>query len=189
MTRPVIGFAGMTHLGLNSAVASAERGFDVICFDPDAGSIAALNDGQLPVVEPELPEMFARCRARLRFTANAAALEACDVVYVAPDVPTDDKGVSDLSPIRALIAVVDAAMAPAAVMVVLSQVPPGFTRSLSRPLATRCYQVETLIFGRAIERAMHPERFIVGCADPASRCRRRLPAIWRHSNPDFADAL
>ena len=87
------------------------------------------------------------------------------MVYVAPDVPTDDRGTSDLGPIRALIDVVDAAMAPAAVLVVLSQVPPGFTRGLKRPLATRYYQVETLIFGRAIERAMYPERFIVGCAD------------------------
>jgi UDPglucose 6-dehydrogenase len=167
MTRPVIGFAGMTHLGLNSAVASAERGFEVICFDGDEARIAALNDGRLPVVEPELPEMFARRRAQLTFTADASALKACDVIYVAPDVPTDDKGVSDLGPIRALIGIVDAAMKPAAIMVVLSQVPPGFSRGLSRPLATRYYQVETLIFGRAIERAMYPERFIVGCADPA----------------------
>ncbi|WP_454645530.1 nucleotide sugar dehydrogenase [Bradyrhizobium liaoningense] len=167
MTGLVIGFAGMTHLGLNSAVASAERGFDVICFDPDAGRIAALNEGQLPVVEPDLPEMFARRRARLTFTSDAGILKKCDVIYVAPDVPTDDKGASDLGPIGALIDMVDSAMAPDAVLVVLSQVPPGFTRGLKRPLASRYYQVETLIFGRAIERAMYPERFIVGCADPA----------------------
>jgi UDPglucose 6-dehydrogenase len=167
MTGPVIGFAGMTHLGLNSAVASAERGFNVICFDSDAGRIAALNEGRLPFVEPELPEMFARRHAQLTFTADAGLLKKCDVIYVAPDVPTDDKGASDLGPIRALIDIVDSAMAPAAVLVVLSQVPPGFTRGLNRPLATRYYQVETLIFGRAIERAMYPERFIVGCADPA----------------------
>jgi UDPglucose 6-dehydrogenase len=166
MTGPVIGFAGMTHLGLNSAVASAERGFDVICFDSDPGRIAALNEGRLPVVEPDLPEMFARRRARLTFTSDAGLLKKCDVIYVAPDVPTDDKGASDLGPIRALIDIVDSAMAPAALLVVLSQVPPGFTRGLNRPLATRYYQVETLIFGRAIERALHPERFIVGCADP-----------------------
>jgi UDPglucose 6-dehydrogenase len=165
--KPVIGFAGMTHLGLNSAVASAERGFDVICFDPDPARIAALNDGRLPVVEPDLPEMFGRRRAQLRFAADAEVLKACDVVYVAPDVPTDDTGASDLGPIGALIGMVNAAMAEAAVMVVLSQVPPGFTRGLSRPEAVRYYQVETLIFGRAIERALHPERFIVGCADPA----------------------
>jgi len=29
------------------------------------------------------------------------------------------------------------------------------------------YQVETLAFGRAVERATRPERYIVGCADPA----------------------
>jgi UDPglucose 6-dehydrogenase len=167
MTGPVIGFAGMTHLGLNSAVASAERGFDVICFDSDADRIAALNEGRLPVVEPELPEMFARRHARLTFTSDAGLLKKCDVIYVAPDVATDEKGASDLGPIRALIDLVDAAMAAASVLVVLSQVPPGFTSGLSRPLATRYYQVETLIFGRAIERAMYPERFIVGCADPA----------------------
>lgn len=166
MTKPVIGFAGMTHLGLNSAVASAERGFDVICFDSDAARIGPLDGGKLPVIEPDLPEMFARRRAQLTFTADATQLMACDVVYVAPDVPTDDNGASDLGPIRELIRTVDAAMAPSAVMVVLSQVPPGFTRSLTRPEATRYYQVETLIFGRAVERAMYPERFIVGCADP-----------------------
>lgn len=166
--KPVIGFAGMTHLGLNSAVASAERGFEVICFDPDPARIDALNDGRLPVVEPDLPEMFGRRRAQLRFTSDAGLLKACDVIYVAPDVPTDDTGASDLGPIRGLIAIVDAAMAPDAVLVVLSQVPPGFTRGLDRPLAKRYYQVETLIFGRAVERALHPERFIIGCADPAA---------------------
>lgn len=167
MTRPVIGFAGMTHLGLNSAVASAERGFDVICFDPDAERIGPLNEGKLPVVEPELPDMFARRRAQLTFTSDASLLQTCDVIYVAPDVPTDDKGASDLGPIRGLIDIVDAAMAPTGILVILSQVPPGFTRSLRRPLQTRYYQVETLIFGRAVERAIYPERFIVGCADPA----------------------
>ena len=65
-------------------------------------------------------------------------------------------------------------MAPAAVMVILSQVPPGFTRGLSRAEGVRYYQVETLIFGRAIERALHPERFIIGCADPAVP----LPGAW-----------
>lgn len=167
MTKPVIGFAGMTHLGLNSAVASAERGFDVICFDPDSSRIESLDAGQLPVVEPDLPEMFARRRGQLTFTSDAEVLKRCDVIYVAPDVPTDDRGVSDLGPIRALIDIVDRAMAEATILVILSQVPPGFTRGLKRPLATRYYQVETLIFGRAIERAVYPERVIVGCADPA----------------------
>jgi UDPglucose 6-dehydrogenase len=55
-------------------------------------------------------------------------------------------------------------------------VPPGFTRALAAvPAERRLYQVETLIFGRAVERALHPERFIVGCADPA----KPLPEPYR----------
>src|SRR5260370_42692045 len=77
MTGPVIGFAGMTHLGLNSAVASAERGFNVICFDSDPGRIAALNEGRLPVVEPELAGRVARLRGQLTFTAVAGLVETC----------------------------------------------------------------------------------------------------------------
>ena len=44
---PVIGYAGMTHLGLNSAVAAAARGFKVVCFDPDPALIDALARGEL----------------------------------------------------------------------------------------------------------------------------------------------
>jgi UDPglucose 6-dehydrogenase len=50
--------------------------------------------------------------------------------------------------------------------VILSQVPPGYTRALPVPAERLYYQVETLVFGRAVERATKPERFIVGCADP-----------------------
>ena len=34
------------------------------------------------------------------------------------------------------------------------------------PAARLYYQVETLVFGRAVERAMQPERYIIGCASP-----------------------
>ena len=32
--QPVIGYAGMTHLGINSLAAGAERGFTMVGFDP-----------------------------------------------------------------------------------------------------------------------------------------------------------
>jgi UDPglucose 6-dehydrogenase len=51
--------------------------------------------------------------------------------------------------------------------VVLSQVPPGFVRSRQRDGVVLLYQVETLVFGRAVERAVSPERFIVGSPDPS----------------------
>ena len=69
MTRPRIGYVGMTHLGVCSAVAAAERGFDVLGYDPAKGPIEALQKGQLSVVEPDLGELFQKNRERLRFTA------------------------------------------------------------------------------------------------------------------------
>ena len=168
MTPPTVAFAGMTHLGINSAAATAAHGFPVLCFDPDPERIAALSRGELPVVEPGLPELVRESAARLSYTADPARLAACDVIYIAADVPTDDEANSDLTPIRALIEAVAPRLKPEAVLVVLCQVPPGFTRGLTvLPPDRLYYQVETLIFGRAVERAMQPERFIVGCADPA----------------------
>jgi UDPglucose 6-dehydrogenase len=165
MTKPLIGFAGMTHLGINSAAAAAARGFPTLWFDFDKDLVSRLGKGELPVVEPGLEGLIAENRGRIRCSADPAALRDCQVVYISCDVPTDDQGGSELSAIRELTRLVTANMAHDAVLAVLCQVPPGYTRSLDWPQAQRVYQVETLIFGRAVERAMHPERFIVGCAD------------------------
>jgi UDPglucose 6-dehydrogenase len=128
------------------------------------------------VFEPGLAERYRENRSRLRFTSEPSALAACDIIIFARDVATDDAGRSDLEPLQALIRTVTPHARPGAVLVVLSQVPPGFTRALrSSGSQDWYYQVETLVFGRAVERALHPERFIVGTAEPAAP----LPQAYR----------
>jgi UDPglucose 6-dehydrogenase len=167
MSLPVIGFAGMTHLGLVSGVSASEKGFSIVCFDPSPERISALSQGELPVSEPQLDELVVKNASRLLFTSESMDLKSCDVIYVAPDVATDDQGQSDLQAINNLLDVVFDSASDDAVIVVLSQVPPGYTRGNQRAGCILFYQVETLIFGRAVERALFPERYIVGCADPA----------------------
>lgn len=169
-----VGFAGMTHLGLVSATGTCSKGFATICFDADADLVSELKSGTLPVLEPGLDDRLAANGTAQTFTSTVSDLAACDVVYIAPDVPTDDHGQSDLSGISALIDLVAPHLASHALMVILCQVPPGFTRSLDFPAERLFYQVETLIFGRAVERATEPERFIVGCASPSDA----LPAAF-----------
>lgn len=176
MPPTIIGFAGMTHLGVVWAVAAAARGFSVVGYDKDADLVARLRSGAMPVVEPELDGLAAEHRERIEFTAEAGDLARCDIVYIAADVPTDDQAKSDLAPISELVARVSRRLREDAVLVMLCQVPPGFTRAIGGvPPERLIYQVETLVFGRAVERALHPERFIVGCADPA----KPLPARYR----------
>jgi UDPglucose 6-dehydrogenase len=173
---PVIGFAGMTHLGIVSSVAAAARGFGVVGYDSDGDLVARLQRGEMPVVEPDLVELHAAHRDRISFTAEAGDLGRCDVVYIAADVPTDDEGKSDLTPIGTLIDRVTRQLCDTAILVILCQVPPGFTRAVAAvPYDRLIYQVETLVFGRAVERALNPERVIVGCADP----KTALPTRYR----------
>lgn len=174
---PRVAFVGMTHLGINSAVAAAERGFQVLGWTPDPALALRLTAGDFPVVEPDLAALAARNTARLTFGSDPGELAACDLIYLAPDVPTDDAGASDLGEIEALYARVAAIARPDAIVVILSQVPPGFTRARQGLAGRLYYQVETLVFGRAIERALHPERFIVGCADPAKPLPPALSAF------------
>lgn len=170
-----LGFAGMTHLGLVSATGLATA-FDVVCYDADAALIRRLRDGRLPVSEPDLDDMVRANGERQRFTAMLTDLGACDIVYVAPDIPTDDEGRSDTRGLSDLIHEVNKVLAPHALLVVLSQVDPGFTRRLTAPPPERrFYQVETLIFGRAVERATKPERYIIGCSEPSVP----LPSAYR----------
>ena len=172
----LVGFAGMTHLGIVSSVATAARGCTVLGYDDDEKLVARLRRGELPIIEPGLDALLAANRDRIGFSASLRELSRCDVVYVAADVPTDDEAESDLAPIVTLIEDVSRHLRDDAVLVLLCQVPPGFTRRIaSMPQDRLIYQVETLVFGRAVERALNPERFIVGCADPTSP----LPAPYR----------
>ena len=180
MTAVLTGFLGLSHLGIVSSVGWASLGSPVVGVDLDRAPVDALGRGELPVHEPGLPEAFAASRARMRFATDPAVLAECPLVIVSRDVPTDAGNGSDTT---AVLRLVDAAiphLRRGAVLAVMSQVPPGFTRSLTGRIEARRpglglrvhYWVETLIFGNALRRFLEPERIIVGASDPA----RPLPA-------------
>jgi UDPglucose 6-dehydrogenase len=169
----MIGFAGLSHLGLNYSLATAAKGFDVVAYDPDVALTSRCNAGDFPIEEPGFCELFDQHRARLHYTSSATELAKCELVFYSLDVYTNVRNESDLGPLTALIHATGPHLAAGASAVVLSQVSPGYMRQLSAKLrevsrADFYYQVETLIFGRAVERAMQPERFIVGAADPTA---------------------
>lgn len=174
-TTPItIGYAGMTHLGINYAVAGAGKGFNIVGYDPNQATISQLAAGKLPVIEPDLEPALQQRSIKMHFSSELASLACCDIVYVAPDVSTNDNGQSDLTYIKQLINNVISVLNPNALLVVLAQVPPGFTRSINLPVERLYYQVETLVFGQALFRAEQPERLIVGCDVPSKPIDPRL---------------
>lgn len=181
----MIGFAGLSHLGIVSSAAAAAKGFDVVAFDTDSVRCAELAEGKFPVHEDGLAELVAANRQRLKYTSSIEDLRACAAIYISRDVPTDADNKSDTQPLVELTRNVAEHAADGAIIVVLSQVNPGFTRDLSivlrdvieRKKLRLFYQVETLIFGSAVTRAMRPERYMIGCADPAAEIPQPLKAL------------
>ena len=160
-----IGFCGMSHLGLCYSTAAAEKGFQITCFDFDDKKIKNLKSSNLDIEEPDLKNLINKNKNKLMYSNNILDLSSCDFVYFSFDVNTDSKGKSDkkllINNLENLILKLDKNIP----LIILSQVPPGFTRNFFKIRKKLYYQVETLIFGNAMHRALHPERFIIGSSN------------------------
>ena len=99
-------------------------------------------------------------------------LEKAELVFVSEDTPTNEKGERDLDYIRELtLKTWDDSACP---LVLTSQVPPGFTRSLEIPIY---HMAETLrVTQDTEERALNPEQIILGCEHP----QQALPLSLLH---------
>ena len=61
---------GTGYVGLNTGVAAAYIGHDVVCVDKDPVKLELLTQGKSPIHEQGLDELLARVRDRMRFTAD-----------------------------------------------------------------------------------------------------------------------
>ena len=105
------------------------------------------------------------------FATATSNLETCDIVMVTQDIEDHD----DLSEAEACMQ--EATALPSGIPVVLvSQIVPGFTRRWRKVRGNLFYQVDTIIMNCALERCLYPERFIIGCEDPAAE----LPPPYAH---------
>lgn len=95
---------------------------------------------------------------------SLGCLSDCEVVFITRDVECNE----DLIPLRTFIALVFAAVPAETPVVILSQVSPGYCRPWIATRQATYYQVDTLIMNCALDRALNPERHIVGCANPSA---------------------
>ena len=169
-----IGFVGLTHLGLNYLAASSEKGFNVIGVDLDKNKISRLKRFYIEYDEPNLKKIILKNKKNIYFSSNLKHLTSCRIVFISQDVPTDSKGRSDFSSLKKLIKNSSKLLNKKSILVILSQVHPGFTRMLNFDHSRLYYQVETLIFGDAVLRASKPERIIIGCNKSESKINQFL---------------
>lgn len=162
---------GLTHLGVCMSIAAHEAGLDVVAFDTDSARVDAARRAEFDAAEPGVVDFLRAPHERYLVTGEIESLTDVDLVMIAVDTVLDENGDNDDHEVVALLEYLAANLPPGVPIVIASQVRPGFTRAHEHLHPMLFYFMETLIFGRGLERAMHPERYIVG----RSSAQQQLP--------------
>tara|TARA_Y100000590_G_C15729887_1_gene1016598 strand:+ start:1140 stop:2420 length:1281 start_codon:yes stop_codon:yes gene_type:complete len=158
-----VGFVGLSHLGLNYLAAAAEKNFKTIGFDMNSKLISKLNKFDVPLSEPYLEKNLRKNKNLISFSDDFSLIKKCDIVFISQDVKTNKNGTGKLEDIKFLINYTKKFIKKETILVILSQIQPKFMKNIKFDKTRLFYQVETLVFGRAVERALYPERIIIGC--------------------------
>ncbi|MEZ5668239.1 MAG: UDP-glucose/GDP-mannose dehydrogenase family protein [Alphaproteobacteria bacterium] len=184
-----IAMIGAGYVGLVSGACFAEFGFDVTCVDLDAGKIARLQKGEIPIYEPGLDQMVAaNCESgRLHFSTDLATVVAgAKVVFIAVGTPTRrGDGHADLSYVDGAARQIAAAIDGYTVVVNKSTVPIGTGRRVERIIReTRpdaqfdvVSNPEFLREGSAVNDFMRPDRVVIGT--DSVRARKVMRQLYR----------
>ena len=183
-----IAMIGTGYVGLVSGACFADFGHDVVCIDKDAGKIARLNKGEVPIYEPGLDEIIARNtrEGRLAFTTEASGMKDADAIFIAVGTPSRrGDGHADLTYVYAAAEEVASLIDGFTVVVTKSTVPVGtgdeIEAILKRVRPDGDFAVvsnpEFLREGSAIEDFKRPDRVVVGTED--ARAQNVMREIYR----------
>lgn len=179
---------GSGYVGLVAAACLAEMGHRVVCVDNDEARVRTLQTGGVPIYEEHLPELLGRYRGNtLSFTADLeAAIEFCEVVFIAVGTPQGETGAADLSYVEAVVSQIARSIKGYKVIVEKSTVPVYTNEWIRRVLyrhgiEASCFDVvsnpEFLREGTAVRDFLHPDRIVVGVgSERADELMRRIYA-------------
>lgn len=171
---------GSGYVGLVTGACLAEVGHNVVCMDVDQAKIDMLNNGKVPIYEPNLSDMIARNREedRLHFTSDPeTAVNHGELQFIAVGTPPDEDGSADLKYVVAVAESVATHMQRPKIIITKSTVPVGTAdlvkNTVKQTLEAKskdiefhvCSNPEFLKEGAAIDDFMKPDRIVVGTSD------------------------
>jgi UDPglucose 6-dehydrogenase len=172
---------GSGYVGLVTGACFAEAGNNVLCVDIDAGKVARLLQGEIPIHEPGLDVVVKRNfdKGRLRFTTSAEEGVAHGLFqFIAVGTPPEEDGSADLSHVLAVAETIGRHMDEYRIVVDKSTVPVGTAdkvrERIEQTLGERGARIEFDVVsnpeflkeGAAVADFMKPDRVIVGTDNP-----------------------
>ena len=189
---------GTGYVGLVTGTCLAEVGHTVTCVDIDVAKVDGLNQGVIPIFEPGLSPMVKENHAsgRLNFTTDAvAAIQSCDVIFIAVGTPPDEDGSADLKYVLKVARTIGEHIHRPVIVVNKSTVPVGtadkvraeIERALEARGATVKFDVvsnpEFLKEGDAVKDCMRPDRIVIGADnEDAVLVMRRIYAPFNRNH-------
>jgi UDPglucose 6-dehydrogenase len=184
-----VAMIGTGYVGLVSGACFSNFGHHVVCVDKDAGKIARLKRGEIPIFEPGLDALVAdNVKAgRLAFTTDlAAAVPDAEAVFIAVGTPSRrGDGFADLTYVYEAAAEIADSLKHYAVVVTKSTVPVGTCGKVEAIIRERrpnadfdvASNPEFLREGSAIEDFQRPDRVVVGTE--SERARNLMRQLYR----------
>ena len=180
---------GCGYVGLVTGACLAEAGHQVMCTDIDAGRIAQLKAGQVPIYEQHLDKILTSAgkSGNISYTAEAGeAIRFGEAIFICVGTPPRSDGSADLSAIdhvaqqiaaeaRSPKLVIEKSTVPARTGIELQRALTAYSRGGNEFLVAS--NPEFLREGTAVEDFFHPDRIVVGVEDPAAG--EKLREIYR----------
>lgn len=174
MTKRRIVVVGAGYVGLVAGACFARLGHRVTCLEIDAGRLAKLRAGSVPIFEPGLDELIrdGRANGMLSFESDyASALDGAEFVFLAVNTPPGIDGHADTSFVFAAVRAMTPHISDGTVVVTKSTVPVGTGDRIEaalRAAGRRSVVVanpEFLAEGTAVQDFFAPDRIVVGAED------------------------
>ena len=190
---------GTGYVGLVTGACLAQVGNRVLCIDVDAQKVAHLQQGRVPIHEPDLPEIVAEGLrgGRLAFSTDiAAGVAHGEFLFIAVGTPPEEDGSADLRHVLAVADAIGQHLADKRIVINKSTVPVGTAALVRERIHARLRErglelsipvvsnPEFLKEGAAVADFMKPDRIIVGTDDPevAERMRSLYAPFNRNHN-------